>query len=218
MPSIFSAIAAASTSFFAILTPPPLPRPPAWICAFTTTLPPKGETIQDLAGSARAMRAAATAVPLDDCCRPVLDNCGTGGTGIATFNISTVSAFVVAGAGVRVAKHGNRSITSQCGSADVLEALGININLPSERVAACLEQVGIAFLFAPAMHSAMKYVQPARRELRLRTVLNLLGPLTNPAGASAQVVGVYSESLVEKLASALLMLGLKRPLVVHGRD
>ena len=117
-----------------------------------------------------------------------------------------------------MAKHGNRSVTSKCGSADVVEALGVNISLPPARMAACLKEVGIAFLFAPSMHSAMKYVQPARRELRLRTVFNLLGPLTNPAGASAQVVGVYSESLVEKLASALLMLGLKRALVVHGRD
>src|SRR5207248_6524018 len=120
--------------------------------------------------------------------------------------------------GLRVAKHGNRSVTSQCGSADVMEALGVNINLPPARIAACLEQVGIAFLFAPAMHSAMKYVQPARRELRLRTVFNLLGPLTNPANASAQVVGVYAASLVEKLAQALKLLGLRRALVVHGKD
>jgi len=125
---------------------------------------------------------------------------------------------VVAGAGVRVAKHGNRSVTSKCGSADVMEALGVNINLPVERIAACLEEVGIAFLFAPAMHSAMKYVQTARRELRVRTVFNLLGPLTNPARATCQVVGVYSADLVEKLAEALSMLGLRRALVVHGSD
>jgi anthranilate phosphoribosyltransferase len=117
-----------------------------------------------------------------------------------------------------VAKHGNRSVTSKCGSADVMEALGVNINLPTERLAACLEQVGIAFLFAPAMHSAMKYVQPVRRDLRLRTVFNLLGPLTNPARATCQVVGVYSADLVEKLAEALSMLGLHRALVVHGSD
>jgi anthranilate phosphoribosyltransferase len=125
---------------------------------------------------------------------------------------------VVAGAGVRVAKHGNRSVTSKCGSADVMEALGVNINLPPTQIATCLDKVGIAFLFAPAMHSAMRYVQPARRELRLRTVFNLLGPLTNPARASAQVVGVYSSDLVEKLAEALSMLGLHRALVVHGHD
>ena len=122
------------------------------------------------------------------------------------------------GAGVRVAKHGNRSVTSRCGSADVMEALRVNIDLPCKRLAECLQRVGIAFLFAPAMHSAMKYVQPARRELRLRTVFNLLGPLTNPAHASAQVVGVYSPELVEKLAEALSMLGLHRAIVVHGLD
>ncbi len=119
---------------------------------------------------------------------------------------------------MRVAKHGNRSVTSKCGSADVMEALGVNINLPTARIAACLQQVGIAFLFAPAMHSAMKYVQAARRELHLRTVFNLLGPLTNPARATCQVVGVYSADLVEKLAEALSMLGLHRALVVHGSD
>jgi anthranilate phosphoribosyltransferase len=148
----------------------------------------------------------------------LVDTCGTGGDTSGTFNISTATAFVVAGAGVRVAKHGNRSVTSACGSADVMEALGVNINLPPARIAECLEQVGIAFLFAPAMHSAMKYVQTARRELRLRTVFNLLGPLTNPAGATCQVVGVYSADLVEKLAEALSMLGLHRALVVHGAD
>ena len=148
----------------------------------------------------------------------LVDTCGTGGDASGTFNISTATALVAAGAGVRVAKHGNRSVTSKCGSADVMEALGVNIGLPPSRMADCLKDVGIAFLFAPAMHSAMKYVQPARRELRLRTVFNLLGPLTNPAHASAQVVGVYSEDLVEKLAEALSMLGLRRALVVHGSD
>ena len=148
----------------------------------------------------------------------LVDTCGTGGDTSGTFNISTATAFVAAGAGVRVAKHGNRSVTSKCGSADVMEALGVNINLPPPSIAACLEEVGIAFLFAPALHSAMKYVQPARRELRLRTVFNLLGPLTNPAHATCQVVGVYSADLVEKLAEALSMLGLHRALVVHGSD
>jgi anthranilate phosphoribosyltransferase len=148
----------------------------------------------------------------------LLDTCGTGGDASGTFNISTATAFVVAGAGVRVAKHGNRSISSKCGSADVMEALGVNVNLPPAQIAACLEQTGIAFLYAPAMHSAMKHVQTARRELRLRTVFNLLGPLTNPARATCQVVGVYSDDLVEKLAEALSMLGLRRALVVHGSD
>jgi len=148
----------------------------------------------------------------------LVDTCGTGGDASGTFNISTATALVVAGAGVRVAKHGNRSVTSKCGSADVMETLGVSISLPPTSLAACLEEVGIAFLFAPAMHSAMKYVQPARRELRLRTVFNLLGPLTNPAHASAQVVGVYSVELVEKLAEALSMLGLHRAIVVHGLD
>jgi anthranilate phosphoribosyltransferase len=148
----------------------------------------------------------------------LVDTCGTGGDASGTFNISTAAAFVAAGAGVRVAKHGNRSLTSKCGSADVMEALGVNISLPPDRLAACLQEVGMAFLFAPAMHSAMKHVQAARRELRLRTVFNLLGPLTNPANASAQVVGVYSADLVEKLAEALSMLGLRRVLVVHGWD
>jgi anthranilate phosphoribosyltransferase len=147
-----------------------------------------------------------------------VDTCGTGGDAAGTFNISTAAALVAAGAGVRVAKHGNRSISSRCGSADVMEALGVKLELPAERLAACLREVGIAFLYAPALHTAMKHVQPVRRELRMRTVFNLLGPLTNPAGAEAQVVGVYSDVLVEKLAEALAMLGLRRALVVHGRD
>jgi anthranilate phosphoribosyltransferase len=197
------------------------------IGALLVALHMKGETVEEIVGFAEAIRAAAT--PLELHVNSVLDasgtgrdalvdTCGTGGDTSGTFNISTATAFVVAGAGVRVAKHGNRSVTSKCGSADVMEALGVNINLPPARLSACLEEVGIAFLFAPAMHSAMKYVQPARRELRLRTVFNLLGPLTNPARATCQVVGVYSADLVEKLAEALSMLGLHRALVVHGSD
>ena len=197
------------------------------IAALLVALHMKGETVEEIVGFAEAIRAAAT--PLEFHGSSVLDasgtgrdalvdTCGTGGDASGTFNISTVTAFVAAGAGVRVAKHGNRSVTSKCGSADVMEALGVNINLAPPRVAACLEQVGIAFLFAPALHSAMKYVQPVRRELRLRTVFNLLGPLTNPARATCQVVGVYSDDLVEKLAEALSMLGLRRALVVHGSD
>jgi anthranilate phosphoribosyltransferase len=199
----------------------------AQIAALLVALHMKGETVEEIVGFAEAIRAAAAPLALhadkvldtSGTGRDALvDTCGTGGDASGTFNISTATAFVVAGAGVRVAKHGNRSVTSKCGSADVMEALGVNINLPVAQVAVCLETVGIAFLFAPAMHSAMKYVQTARRDLRLRTVFNLLGPLTNPARATCQVVGVYSADLVEKLAEALSMLGLHRALVVHGSD
>ena len=199
----------------------------AQIGALLVALHMKGETVEEIVGFAEAIRAAATpleltrnsALDVSGTERDALvDTCGTGGDASGTFNISTATALTLAGAGVRVAKHGNRSVTSKCGSADVVEALGVKIDLPADRVAACLDQVGIAFLFAPAMHSAMKYVQPVRRELRLRTVFNLLGPLTNPAHASAQVVGVYSSDLVEKVAEALRLLGLRRALVVHGMD
>jgi len=199
----------------------------AQIAGFLVALHMKGETVEEIVGFAEAIRREAApitlpqdfAVDVSDTERDALvDTCGTGGDASGTFNISTATALVAAGAGVRVAKHGNRSITSKCGSADVMEALGVNLGLAPARLAACLEEVGIAFLFAPALHLAMKYVQPARRELKLRTVFNLLGPLTNPAQASAQVVGVYSAELVEKLAEALSMLGLRRALVVHGLD
>ena len=199
----------------------------AQIAGLLVALHMKGETVEEIVGFAEAIRAAA--IPLELHNDSVLDasgtgrdalvdTCGTGGDASGTFNISTATAFVVAGAGVRVAKHGNRSVTSKCGSADVMEALGVHINQPPAKIADCLEQVGIAFLFAPAMQSAMKHVQTARRELHLRTVFNLLGPLTNPARATCQVVGVYSADLVEKLAEALSMLGLRRALVVHGSD
>jgi anthranilate phosphoribosyltransferase len=196
------------------------------IAALLVALHMKGETVEEIVGFAEAIRAVAEPLPLRESTLAVsgtgrdalVDTCGTGGDAHGTFNISTASAFVVAGAGVRVAKHGNRSLSSKCGSADVMEALGVKISLPGAALAACLDKVGIVFLFAPAMHSAMKYVQPARRELRLRTIFNLLGPLTNPARASAQVVGVYSLDLVEKLAEALSMLGAHRALVVHGLD
>jgi anthranilate phosphoribosyltransferase len=199
----------------------------AQIGALLVALHMKGETVEEIVGFAQAIRAEATpltsedgeAVDLSGTGRDALvDTCGTGGDTSGTFNISTATALAIAGAGVRVAKHGNRSISSKCGSADVMEALGVKIDLPAGRIASCLEQTGIAFLYAPAMHAAMKYVQPVRRELRLRTVFNLLGPLTNPAQASAQVVGVYSSDLVEKLAEALNELGLQRALVVHGHD
>jgi len=199
----------------------------AQIAALLVGLHMKGETVEEIVGFAEAIRGAAAPLPIhrDSLVdvsgtgrEALVDTCGTGGDASGTFNISTATALTVAGAGVRVAKHGNRGVSSKCGSADVMESLGVNINLPPARVAACLDAVGIAFLFAPLMHSATKYVQPARRELRLRTVFNLLGPLTNPAHTSAQVVGVYSEDLVEKLAEALALLGLRRALVVHGAD
>src|SRR5579859_3549277 len=201
----------------------------AQIAGFLVALQMKGETVEELVGFAQAIRAAATPFALANNSaldinvsgtgrEALVDTCGTGGDVSGTFNISTATALTVAGAGVRVAKHGNRSVTSQCGSADVLEALGVKVTLPPERIAECLREVGIVFLFAQAMHPAMKFAQPARRELKLRTVFNLLGPLTNPAGASAQVVGVYAEPLVEKLAAALRMLGVTRALVVHGSD
>ena len=199
----------------------------AQIGALLVALHMKGETVEEIVGFAQAIRAAATPLQIQDGDTvdvsgtgrdALVDTCGTGGDTSGTFNISTAVAFVTAGAGVRVAKHGNRSVSSRCGSADVMEALGVRIDLPQDSLAACLRETGIAFLFAPAIHSAMRYVQPARRELRLRTVFNLLGPLTNPAHASAQVVGVYSASLVEKLAEALSELGLRRALVVHGLD
>jgi anthranilate phosphoribosyltransferase len=200
----------------------------AQVAALLVALHMKGETVEEIVGFAEAIRAAAqplsnadgTALDVSGTEREALvDTCGTGGDASDTFNISTATALTIAGAGVRVAKHGNRGITSRCGSADVMEALGVNITIPPPRIADCLREVGIAFMFAPAMHSATRHVQPARKELRpLRSVFNLLGPLTNPARASAQVVGVYSEDLVEKLAQALKLLGLQRALVVHGKD
>ena len=206
----------------------------AQIAALLVALRMKGETVEELVGFAEAIRAAATPLPtfldsdrssesgaldLSGTGRDALvDTCGTGGDASGTFNISTAAAFVTAGAGVRVAKHGNRSLTSKCGSADVMEALGVNIQLTPERAAQCLREAGICFLYAPDLHSSMTQVHKVRRELRLRTMFNLLGPLTNPAHASGQVVGVYALNMVEKLAEALSMLGLHRALVVHGLD
>ncbi|HSY93535.1 MAG TPA: anthranilate phosphoribosyltransferase [Candidatus Binatus sp.] len=215
----------------------------AQIAALLIALRMKGETVEEIVGFAEAIRAAAAPLPIrsassDESSGPLavtgtgrdalteeslvdsslVDTSGTGGDASGTFNISTATALVTAGAGVRVAKHGNRSISSKCGSADVVEALGINIQLSPERAAECLREVGICFLYAPNLHPAMKQVQAVRRELRMRTMFNLLGPLTNPARASGQVVGVYSLDLVEKLAEALSMLGLRRALVVHGLD
>ena len=208
----------------------------AQIAALLVALRMKGETVEEIVGFAEAIRAAAAPLPTrsaeslavsgtgrdalaeESPAESLVDTSGTGGDASGTFNISTATALVAAGAGVRVAKHGNRSISSKCGSADVVEALGINIQLSPERAAQCLREVGICFLYAPNLHPAMKQVQTVRRELRMRTMFNLLGPLTNPACASGQVVGVYSLDLVEKLAEALSMLGLHRALVVHGLD
>jgi anthranilate phosphoribosyltransferase len=193
----------------------------AQIACFLTALRMKGETVDELVGFATSMRrhAALTFPPLDVTAgAPLVDTCGTGGDASGTFNISTAAAFVVAGAGVRVAKHGNRSISSRCGSADVLEHFGVRMDLSAERVAQAINEVGIGFLFAPAVHAATRHVMPVRRELRIRTVFNLLGPLTNPAGATAQVVGVYHADLTEVIARALGELGVRRAFVVHGAD
>ncbi len=192
----------------------------AQIAGLLTALRMKGETVDELVGFARAMRRHASVIFPNGAptAMKLVDTCGTGGDASGTFNVSTAAAFVVAGAGVPVAKHGNRSISSRCGSADVLEALGVRLDLPAERVRAAIEEVSIGFLFAPAVHTAMKHAMRARRELRLRTVFNLLGPLTNPAGAKAQVVGVFQQGYTELLAQALAELGVERAFVVHGVD
>ena len=182
---------------------------PAQIAAFLVALRMKGETVEELVGFACAMRGMARRVDPGFNGEPLLDTCGTGGDGGGTFNISTVAAFVVAGAGVRVAKHGNRSLSSHCGSADLLESLGIHIAMEPEEAARAIREVGIGFLFAPAIHTAMKHAQPVRAELKMRTVFNLLGPLTNPAGASAQLVGAPSAKAAELMAGALAALGLR---------
>ncbi len=188
----------------------------AQIGGFLIAMRLKGETVEEIASFARVMREKA--VRIDPGGVDVLDTCGTGGDGAHTFNISTVAAFVAAGAGIRVAKHGNRSVSSKCGSADVLMALGIKIDLPPERVSACVQEVGIGFLFAPLLHSSMKYAIGPRRELGVRTFFNLLGPLTNPAGARRQLMGVYDASLVPKVAGVLADLGSEQAFVVHGSD
>ena len=188
------------------------------IAAFLTALKMKGETANELVGFARAMRRMAAPVDPGLEGKTLLDTCGTGGDGRDTFNISTVAAFVVAGAGVHVAKHGNRSISSKCGSADLLEEWGIEIAMPPEKSARAIREVGIGFLFAPAVHSAMRHAQPVRTDLKMRTVFNLLGPLTNPSGANAQLAGAPSERAAELIAAALAALELKRGFVVHGED
>ena len=188
---------------------------PAQFGAFVTALRLKGETIDEITGLVRTMRAKAVRITVTG---PVIDVVGTGGDGLNTFNISTTAAFVVAGAGLKVAKHGNRAASSQCGSADVLEALGVKFDLAAEQVQKCIEEVGIGFMFAPSFHPATKFAVAPRREIGFRTVFNILGPLTNPAGARNYLLGVADRMLVEKLTLVLQSLGCSHALVVHGED
>lgn len=199
----------------------------AQIASFLTALRMKCETVEELIGFAKVIREKASPVSLrlsgeahagESAGPTMVDTCGTGGDASGTFNISTTAAFVVAGSGVRVAKHGNRSVSSACGSADVIEALGIRLDLPPDSIARCIEEVGIGFLYAPLLHDAMRYVVHARREMKIRTVFNLLGPLCNPAGAKAQILGVYDEDLTDVMAHVLCELGTGRAFVVHGSD
>jgi anthranilate phosphoribosyltransferase len=188
---------------------------PAQIASFLTALRLKGETVEEITGCAEAMREKATRVRTKHA--RVIDTCGTGGDSAGTFNVSTAAAFIACGAGAVVAKHGNRAVSSKCGSADVLKELGVRIeDVPVEKVEQCLDEVGIAFLFAPSLHRAMKYAAPVRRELGIRTVFNILGPLTNPAGASRQLIGVYDGELTLPIARVLKALGTESALVVHG--
>jgi anthranilate phosphoribosyltransferase len=191
----------------------------AQIGSFITGLRMKGETVEEITGAARVMREKSTKIytGVDTRAGEVLvDTCGTGGDSSGTFNVSTTTAFVVAGAGLPVAKHGNRSVSSRCGSADVLEALGVDLNMSAEQVGNCVREIGIGFLFAPLLHGAMKHAIGPRREIGIRTIFNVLGPLTNPAGANVQVIGVYAPDLCEKLAGVLAKLGTRRALVVCG--
>jgi anthranilate phosphoribosyltransferase len=189
---------------------------PSQIAAYVTALRIKGETVDEITGSARAMRAMAVRILPRSAV--VVDTCGTGGDGAGTFNVSTTVALILAGGGLTVAKHGNRAVTSRCGSADVLTALGVRVDLPPQRVEECVNEIGLGFLFAPIFHTAMKYAATARQEIGIRTIFNLLGPLTNPAGASIQILGVYEESLTETLAKVLMNLGARHCYVVHGMD
>ena len=189
----------------------------AQISAFLIALRAKGETVDEIAAAAMVMRELSTKVDIQDRSH-LIDTCGTGGDGIQTFNVSTVSAFVAAAAGAKVAKHGGRSVSSTCGSADVLEVLGVNVNQTPQQVAASVNGIGIGFMFAPNHHSAMKHAAPVRRELGVRTLFNLLGPMTNPANARRQVMGVFDQSLTAKLAKVLQQLGSEHVLVVHGAD
>jgi anthranilate phosphoribosyltransferase len=189
---------------------------PAQIGGYLVALRLKGETVAEITGSARAMRQFAAQVPLSLNGSPLLDTAGTGGDGKHTFNISTTAAFVIAGTGHRVAKHGNRAASSHCGSADVLAELGVNLDLSPEQVGICISEIGIGFLFAPRFHPAMKHAVGPRRELGQRTIFNLLGPLTNPAGATHQLIGVYDSALTQPLAEVLGELGGRAAMVIHG--
>ncbi len=189
----------------------------AQIAAVLIALRSKGESVTEIAAAATVMRALSTRVAISDDAH-LIDTCGTGGDGAQTFNISTASAIVAAAAGAKVAKHGGRSVSSTCGSADILEKLGVNVNLTPEQVAVCVAQIGVGFMFAPNHHSAMKYAAPVRHELGVRTLFNLLGPLTNPAGAKNQIMGVFARELTGKLAAVLQQLGSQHVLVVHGAD
>lgn len=201
----------------------------AQIASFITALRMKGETVDEISGCAKTMRKFATPVRVrakvdidredinvDD--ETIIDTCGTGGDGTNTFNVSTATAFVICACGLPVAKHGNRSVSSSCGSADVLEALGVNLNVTPEKVEECIAKIGIGFLFAPSLHGAMKYAIGPRRQIGIRTIFNILGPLANPANATAQILGVYDERLVKVLADVLNNLGTRNAWVVHGKD
>lgn len=190
----------------------------AQIGALVTVLRMRGETVEEIAGFAAAMRSHALAVEIDLGDAPLVDTCGTGGDAAGTFNISTTAAFVIAAAGVRVAKHGNRAVTSKCGSADLLEGLGVEIDLEPRAVARCIEEAGIGFMYAPSFHPAMRFVGPARREIGFRTVFNILGPLTNPAGARHQLIGVGHPEIAGKLAAALVTLGSEHAVLVHAEE
>ena len=190
--------------------------PDTQIAAFMAALATKGETFEELAGAAQAMRRHAVRIHCN--AGTVIDTCGTGGDGLNTFNISTTTAFVVAGCGVTVAKHGNRSVSSKCGSADVLEGLGVNLNTDPEIVEEAIGEIGIGFLFAPKYHGAMRFAAKARKETGIRSIFNMLGPLCNPAGANCQLLGVYAPELTEMFAQALNKLGTRRAFVVHGHD
>ena len=189
----------------------------AQIGAVLTGLKMKGETVEEISSAAHIMREKAVKVPVKDRSK-LVDTCGTGGDKVDTFNVSTITAFVIAGAGVKVAKHGNRSVSSKCGSADIMEALGIKIDLTPEQAAEAIDRIGLGFLFAPVYHPAMKNVIRQRREIGIRTIFNILGPLSNPAEAKYQLLGVYDESLVEPIAKVLTTLGIERAFVVHGTE
>jgi len=202
---------------------------PAQIASFITALRMKGETVEEITGAARVMRERVTPIHVGKVIdidredinvdqETILDTCGTGGSGTRSFNISTTVALIVSACGVKVAKHGNRSVSSACGSADVLEALGVNLDVPKEIVENCISEIGVGFLYAPALHGAMKHAIGPRKEIGIRTIFNVLGPLTNPAGADRQVLGVYREALVDLLAKVLVNLGCRRGYVVHGLD